>query len=340
MQCLVVTAPYHIELQERPVPVPKEGEALLRVHYGGICGSDLGLYRGTMHGYATYPRIPGHEIAAEILSLPEETELLKVGTQVTVNPYFNCGTCYSCRRGYVNCCVHNQTMGLSRDGGFSEYLTMPVERLYPGNGVPLKLLAMVEPFCVGYHAVKRAGVRPGDHVLIVGAGMIGFSAMLAAKLMGGYVTVSNRTPGKLKIAEMLGADATVLDEGEGRFSEQIRELTDGAGYDVLIEATGQPFAVQNCVDAAAHRARIVEVGITNTPMEFLFNQIEKKELELLGSRNAMPEDFWETIGMIQNGKLDLEPLLTEIVPLEKAQEKFAEIESMRGGGLKTLIQFS
>lgn len=188
MKAICIQEPGKVEIQDIEKPVRKPGEALLKMLYGGICGSDLGSYRGA-NAYVSYPRIPGHELAAEIVEIDDNDRGLKPGMIVTCNPYFNCGTCYSCRRGLVNACTDNQTMGVQREGGFAEYITMPIERIYDGKGLPAKTLALIEPFCISYHGVSRANVQKGERVLVVGAGTIGVLAAVAAKAKGAEVTI-------------------------------------------------------------------------------------------------------------------------------------------------------
>ena len=175
MKTVLIEKPFEIAVTDTGMPVPGEGEALLRVLYCGICGADVASYTGNQP-FTTYPRIPGHEFSAELVSTPENDRNLKVGDIVTANPYFNCKTCYSCKRGFVNCCTDNQTMGVQRDGSFREYITMPIERIYEGKGLSAKELALVEPFTISYHALHRAPVKPGDKVWVVGAGPIGLFA--------------------------------------------------------------------------------------------------------------------------------------------------------------------
>ena len=161
MKTVLINKPFEIAVTDTPKPEAKEGEALLKILYGGICGADVASYTGNQP-FTTYPRIPGHEFSAEIVSIPENDRGLKPGDVVTANPYFNCGECYSCRRGYVNCCTDNRTMGVQRDGSFCEYVSMPVERIYEGKGLSAKELALVEPFTISWHAVNRAPVKEGD----------------------------------------------------------------------------------------------------------------------------------------------------------------------------------
>ena len=264
MKAIVVKQPGEAVVTEIAAPCRKEGEALLEVLYGGICGSDMGLYKGKMEGYATYPRIPGHELSARIVEIDEENPYgLKEGMIVTVNPYFNCGECYSCRRGYVNCCVDNKTMGLAREGVFTEYITMPLERIYDGKGLDPVSLTLIEPFCISYHAVKRAAVKPGEKVLVVGSGPIGLFAVMAAKLRGAVVTACDVTESKKEMAESCGAETFLLNDDNSRFREKVMEITDGDGFDVAIEAVGLPSTLLNCIEAVASEGRIVEVGIGN-----------------------------------------------------------------------------
>ena len=166
MRTIIISEPGKVAVTENEMPKVKEGEALLKLLYGGICGSDLGTYRGTF-AYASYPRIPGHEFSAQIVEIGENDRGLKPGMIVTCNPYFNCQKCYSCERGLVNCCESNETMGAQRDGAFSEYITMPIERIYDGKGLNPKQLALIEPFCISYHGVSRADVKKGDKVRVI-----------------------------------------------------------------------------------------------------------------------------------------------------------------------------
>lgn len=237
MKAIRINAPGEVELIEMEKPVPKKGEALLKLLYGGICGGDLNTYRGTL-AYVSYPRIPGHEFSAEIVEVGENEYGLKAGMIVTANPYFNCGKCYSCRRGLVNCCTGNETMGVQREGAFAQYITMPVERIYDGKGLDPKLLALVEPFCISYHGVKRAAVKRGEKVLVVGAGTIGVFAAVAAKAAGAQVYISDVAEDKLEYAKNFGVDGAILNESAEVLERAVNDITDGDGFDVTIEAVG------------------------------------------------------------------------------------------------------
>ena len=340
MRSLVIQAPGKVAFREADIPVPGEGEALLKLLYGGICGSDLGSYRGSF-AYFDYPRIPGHEFSAEIISVGENTYGLKPGMIVTCNPYFNCGSCYSCRRGRVNCCENNRTMGCQRDGAFSEYITMPLERIYDGRGLSPKTLALIEPFCISYHGVQQADVQPGDRVLVMGAGTIGVLAAVAAKSKGAKVWIADVAEKKLRFAaERYGLEGTVLNDTPEHFAEQVKHITGGCGFDVTLEAVGLPVTFQRCIDAAAYCGRVVLIGIGKTNLDFNFTVIQKKELRICGSRNALKGDFEELIELVKNGGVDLDGIVTDVYPFCQAPEAFEAFSRCAGEKLKVLLDFT
>ena len=289
MKAIVIDKPYEVEIRDVPMPTVGEGEVLLRELYVGICGADVASYTGNQP-FTTYPRIPGHEFSAEIIEIPENDKGLKKGDVVTCNPYFNCGKCYSCERGHVNCCTDNRTMGVQRDGAFCEYISMPVERIYPGMGLTAQELALIEPFSISRHAISRAVIHQTDSVLIVGAGPIGLFALLAAKQFAGKIAVADVLNNRLDLAMSYGADGVVntATDDIAKFTE---EFTDGRGFDVCIEACGRPETFLMCIDEAAYAANIILIGNGKRETTFLHSIILKKELNIFGSRNAMKQDF-------------------------------------------------
>lgn len=338
MKYISIPKPGIVEINEREKPVALPGAALLKLHYGGICGSDLGTYRGSFL-YTKYPRVPGHEFSAEIVDIGVNERGLKKGMIVTANPYFNCGQCYSCTRGYVNCCMSNQTLGAQRDGVFMQYITLPVERVYEGGGLSPKVLALLEPFSISYHGVKRGKVKPGDNVLVVGSGTIGCLAATAAKLAGARVYVTDISEGKLEYAKKLGADGVFVNSNEEEFNENVREITNGAGFDVCIEAVGLPVTFKNCIDAAAYRGRVVIVGIGKQSLDFFYSIIQTKELDIFGSRNALKEDFTELIDIVKAGKVDLNLFISDIYDYTDAQTAFKDLNNRGADKLKVLLKF-
>jgi 2-desacetyl-2-hydroxyethyl bacteriochlorophyllide A dehydrogenase len=335
---IIIREPGKVEIIDNKIPEPKKGEALLKLLYGGICGSDLGTYRGTF-AYSSYPRIPGHEFSAEIVEIGDNNNGLKKGMVVTANPYFNCTHCYSCQRGLFNCCTDNQTMGAQRDGAFSQYITMPIERIYDGKGLPAKTLALIEPFCISYHGVKRAKVKKDENVLIIGAGTIGILAMFAAKLFGASVYVCDVEQGKLNYASTLGADGTILNDSAENFKTRVNDITNGNGFDVTIEAVGLPSTFQSCIDAVAFGGRMVLIGIGKKSLDFNFTVIQKKELNVFGSRNALKEDFEQLIDIVKKGEVDLEKIVTNTYMASDAEKAFKDFDKNAGSMLKVVLQF-
>lgn len=341
MKTILMPEPGKVIITEMEKPTPKPGEALLKLLYGGICGSDLGSYRGA-NAYVVYPCIPGHEFSAKIVEIGENDRGLKPGMIVTCNPYFNCGHCYSCERGLVNACTDNQTMGVQRQGAFSQYITMPVERIYDGKGLSPRTLALIEPFCISYHGVTRGQVKPGDKVLVVGAGTIGVLAAVAAKAKGAEVTICDVAPEKLDYAyQTFGLAHKLLNASPEAFAAGVAELTQGNGYDVTIEAVGMPETFQNCIDAACFGGRLVLIGVSKRNInDFFFTIIQKKELNIFGSRNALKSDFLELIELVRSGAVDLEKIVTNEYAWTDAPQAFAEFSANAGKMLKVVLNFT
>ncbi len=339
MKTIIINKPGEVNIIDTPKPVRKKGEALLKVLYGGICGSDLGTYRGTF-AYASYPRIPGHEFSAEIIEIDDNDRNLKPGMIVTCNPYFNCTKCYSCKRGLVNCCTSNETLGAQRDGAFSEYITMPIERIYDGKGLSAKTLALIEPFCISYHGVSRADVKEGDTVLVVGAGTIGVLAAVAAKAKGAKVYISDIAEKKMNYAvETFGLDGGILNDNHADFIQKVEEITGGNYFDVTIEAVGLPSTFLNCIEAAAFGARVVQIGVGKKNVDFDFTLLQKKELNVFGSRNALKKDFLELINLVKEGKVDLEKIVTNTYSFDEAAKTFSDFDKNAASMLKVIIKF-
>ncbi len=336
MKAIVIDTPNKIEIKDIPMPEVKENEALLKVKCVGICGADVASYTGNQP-FTTYPRIPGHEFSAEIITVPENDKGLKVGDIVTCNPYFNCGECYSCERGFVNCCTDNQTMGVQRDGAFCEYIAMPVERIFPGMGLSAQELALIEPFSISQHAVSRATIKETDTVLVVGAGPIGLFALLAAKQKCKKIVVADILDNRLALATEYGADAVVNTKNQS-LEEFTKEFTEGRGFDVCIEACGAPETFLNCIDCAAFAANIILIGNGKRETSFVHSIILKKELNIHGSRNALNADFINNIELVANKKADVMKMVSGIYDMENATDAFEALTKNDGTLAKILIK--
>lgn len=338
MKTVLITEPGKIEVTQTAMPNVKEGEALLKIRYCGICGADVASYTGNQP-FTTYPRIPGHEFSAEIVSIPENDKGLKAGDIVTANPYFNCGSCYSCERGFVNCCTDNQTMGVQRDGSFCEYVAMPIERIYHGKGLSAQQLALIEPFSISYHACQRAEIKPTDNVLVIGAGPIGLFALISAKLKGAKVYVADVLDGRLEMAKDYGADGVINSKNQD-ILEETKKITNGNGFDVCIEACGLSTTFLNCIDCAAFAANIILIGNGKKDTTFLHSILLKKELNVHGSRNSLAKDFSELIDIVASGKVDVMKMVSGIYPMDNADDAFKALADNDGSLAKILVEVS
>lgn len=338
MKAIQITKPYEIKRIEKEMPVPKDGEALLRVLYCGICGADVASFTGNQP-FTTYPRIPGHEFSAQIVQIPENNKGLKKGDIVTCNPYFNCGACYACQRGIVNACHDNQTMGVQRDGSFQEYITMPVERLIDGKGLTAQELALIEPFSISNHALSRAEIHSGDTLFITGAGPIGLFALLKAKAMGAKVLIADMLKSRLALAEEFGADS-IVNVKETNLHKACEAFTNGNGFDVCVEACGAPETFLNCIEESAHSANIILIGNGKRETTFVHSVILKKELNIFGSRNAFTKDFEELIALVKSEKVHPLKIISAVYDAENTADAFSALAHNDGSLAKLLIKFS
>ena len=338
MKAIEITKPFEIKLIDKEVPVAKEGEALLKVLYCGICGADVASFTGNQP-FTTYPRIPGHEFSAQIVEIPENDKGLKAGDVITCNPYFNCGECYACKRGIVNACHDNQTMGVQRDGSFQEYITMPVERIIDGKGLTAPELALIEPFSISAHALSRATVKEGDNLLIMGAGPIGLFALIKAKAMGARVAIADLLESRLELAKEYGADLIINNKTDD-MAVLCKEFTNGGGFDVCVEACGAPVTFLSCIEQAAHGANIILIGNGKKETTFVHSIILKKELNIFGSRNSFTKDFEELIDLVTSGKVDVKKMVSGVYDAENAAEAFNALADNDGSLAKLLIRFS
>lgn len=336
MKAIEITKPGEIRIIDKEMPVAKESEALLKVLYCGICGADVASYTGNQP-FTTYPRIPGHEFSAQIVKIGENESGFKAGDIVTANPYFNCKECYSCKRGLVNACIDNQTMGVQRDGSFQEYITMPVERLIDGKGLSAEQLALIEPFSISAHALSRAKVSKGDNLLIMGAGPIGLFALIRAKSLGARVAVADLLDSRLILAREYGADL-VINNGREDTKKLCNTFTGGNGFDVCVEACGLPETFLGCIAYAAHGANIILIGNGKRETTFLHSVILKKELNIFGSRNSFTKDFKELIDLVSKGNMDIMRMVSGVHEKEDTKNAFEALVHNDGSLAKLLIK--
>lgn len=319
MRALYINKPLEAEVGELDAPALADGLVLLRVRFVGMCGSDLSSYRGK-NPLVTYPRIPGHEIAATIESTGAGVPAkFQPGMAVTLSPYTSCGQCASCRRGRPNACRINETLGVQRDGALTEFIAVPFEKLIVADGMQLRDLSLVEPLTVGYHAVRRGRVAASDQVMVLGCGAVGLGAIAAAAFMGATVIAVDVDDRKLEIAKRAGAHSGINSKSENIVS-RLHSLTEGMGPDVVIEAIGTPETFRLAVELVAFTGRVVYIGYAKDEVRYDSRLFVQKELDILGSRNALPEDFEGVIRMLSQTKFPLEEMVSKVVSLDQAPQ--------------------
>lgn len=320
MKAVLLIEPGKAHLAEIPKPSAGPGEALLQVRRVGLCGSDLNSFRGR-NPLVSFPRIPGHEVAATIVELAEPHPELAPGMDVTLSPYTSCGQCASCRRGRRNACQFNETLGVQRDGALTEFISVPAEKLFPAK-LSLEALCLVEPLTVGFHAAARGRVTAGETVVVMGCGGVGLGAIAAAALRGATTVAVDIDDAKLAIARQAGATHTIH-AGRENLSSALRDGVNGRGPDAIIEAVGTPETFRAAVEEVAFTGRVVYIGYAKEPVCYETRLFVQKELDILGARNAQPEDFRDAIAMLEAGRFPVEEAISTIIPLDEAPEALA-----------------
>lgn len=323
MKAFVITEPGKSDFCDLPIPAPGQNEVLVEVKAVGFCGSDLNTFRGT-NPMVTYPRVPGHEVGGIIQATGKGVSAAwSPGTQVLVSPYTSCGQCAACVRKRFNCCEHNQTLGVQRDGAMTQYIVVPQEKLFTSPQLSLSELAMVEPLTVGFHAVDRARVTAEDVVAVFGCGAIGLGAISGAAARQAKVIAIDIDDSKLALAGHAGAEH-VINTSQMDLHAQLRKLTQNKGPDVMIEAVGLPQTFLAAVEEVAYAGRVVYIGYAKKPVEYETRLFVQKELDILGSRNALPDDFLRVIAMLEARQFPVAQALTRSVALDEAGDALAQ----------------
>lgn len=319
MRAIQLEQPQRFLTIDVPEPAdPGPGDAVVRVHAVGICGTDYGGYLGKMP-FFSYPRIPGHELGVSVVAVGEGVTNVRPGDHCAVEPYINCQKCYSCRRGYTNCCEHHQTLGVHCDGGLRPLFTVPARKLHLANKLSPAQSALVETLAIGCHAVDRGMPKPGDNLLIIGAGPIGLSALEFAKLSDARVIVMDMNEQRLAfVRDQMGVPDTLLTTGDGSEVERLREMTNGQFCDVVIDATGSNKSMAKALEYCAFAGKLVYVGITQAELQFPHAPfLHRRELTILASRNALSRDFTRIVGLIEDGTIDTKPWITHRAAFEE-----------------------
>lgn len=312
MKAIQIPATGDLRVVTLPEPQPAAGEVKLRLHYVGFCGSDLNTFLGR-NAMAKAEVIPGHEIGATIEALGEGCPgTLHVGQTVTVNPYTACGLCAACRNGRPNACQHNETLGVQRDGAMREFFCVPWQKVIPVEGITVRDAALIEPMSVGFHAVSRGMVTDTDTVVVFGCGMVGLGAVIRSVQRGAVVIAVDLSTEKLQLAREAGATYTI-NSAEEDLQERVLAYTGGLGADVVIEAVGSPATYVSAIDVVSFTGRVVCIGYAKSDVSFQTKYFVQKELDIRGSRNALPADFRAAVRAIQHGTLPMDRFVSAVV---------------------------
>jgi 2-desacetyl-2-hydroxyethyl bacteriochlorophyllide A dehydrogenase len=334
MRVVTCPQPGDLALEQRDKPVRAQGEVLVRIRRVGVCGTDMHIFTGNQP-YLSYPRVMGHELAGEVEEAPGGSGLAP-GDPVYIIPYIACGDCVACRQGKPNCCTRIRVLGVHTDGGLAEFLSVPQAYVKKAEGITLEQAAMVEFLAIGAHAVRRGSVAARQKVLVVGAGPIGIGVALFGKLRGASVTVLDGRADRLAFcAERIGVDATVaLSESS---AEELERLTGGEFFDVVFDATGNPRAMEAGFAYVAHGGTYVLVSIVAADISFSDPEFHKREMTLMGSRNATAEDFATVVDAMRAGLVPTEALHTHSAPLADLPEAFPGWLDPSAGVIKAIV---
>lgn len=336
MRALICTEPGIFEYKEIAAPTLQPGNAIIQIKRLGICGTDLHAYKGTQP-YFSYPRILGHELAADLIEADGADEFVP-GEAVTVIPYFNCGKCIACRKGKPNCCASINVCGVHIDGGMVDYLSVPSYALVKSNGLSYDELALVEPLAIGAHGIRRANVQQNEFVLVIGAGPIGLGTMEFARLAGARVIALDINDSRLQFCkEKLKVPYTINGSTENVL-DRLKEITNNDMPVVVIDATGSQQAINNALQYLAHGGRFVLIGLQKEAISFSHPEFHKRESTLMSSRNATREDFEQVIDSIKKGLVDPSSYITHRVEFNGVKDVFESWLDPKEGVIKAMVE--
>lgn len=338
MKAIQIEKPWIVKEIDREMPEIFDNEALIKVHTVGICGSDIGAFRGT-NNLVSYPRVIGHEIAGEIVKIGSRNpKNFKVGDRVVVDPYLYCGHCYACSIKRTNCCEDLKVLGVHVDGGMAEYYKHPADMLVKmPEGLSWELAALAEPLTISLHGVHRGKIAKGEYALFYGAGPIGMLAALVAKLYGATPIVVDLVQERLDFVRSLGVEYTINSKNED-VVERVREITGGKMVQCVMEATGANACIRQSLDVVCNAGRVVFTGWPKTDTLMPTGMFTKKELDIRGARTSAGE-FEESLDIIANNRIPVAKILTKTITADEAPETIIDIEKNPGNYMKVVVKF-
>lgn len=338
MKTLVCVEPGKLEYSTGKKPGLQKGHAILKIKRIGICGTDLHAFEGTQP-YFNYPRILGHELAGELMAF-DDAPGFQTGDPVTFIPYFNCNKCIACRNGKTNCCTQMKVCGVHVDGGMVEALSVPVSSLLHGDGLSFDELALVEPLSISAHGIRRASIKQGEFVLVIGAGPIGLGTMEFARIAGAKVIALDINEQRLRFCEDKLNVAHALNALASDVTEQLKEITNGDMPTVVIDASGSLRAINNAFQYMAHGARYVLIGLQKDYISFSHPEFHKREGTLMSSRNATRQDFEYVIASIKKGEVQPTTYITHRVAFDDVAMEFESWLNPGNAVIKAMVEMT
>ncbi len=335
MKTIVCMQPGQLEMRTAKIPELKSGQVLIKIKRIGVCGTDIHAFSGNQP-FFEYPRILGHELAGIVESVGHGVSI-EPGSTAYIIPYLECGTCIACRHGKPNCCANMQVLGVHINGGMCEYITVPEDHVVVAENLTLDQLALVECLAIGAHAVRLANIKAGATLLTVGAGPIGMGIMQFAKVQGARVIALDMNPTRLQFCKTsLGVDETInaFEDVESRLTL----LTDGDYPQVVVDATGNPKAMMAGFQWVAHGGTYVFVSVVDADISFSDPEFHKRELKLLGSRNATREDFKHVVSCLQKGIVTASPMITHRGHFTQLIDLFPVWSAPNSGVIKAVVE--
>jgi len=336
MKTLICINPGKLEYKTTDKPEIAKGRSIIKIKRIGICGTDLHAFEGTQP-FFEYPRILGHELSGELVAI-DDAPGFSVGDAITFIPYFSCGKCIACRSLKPNCCVNIKVSGVHEDGGMAEYLSVPSYSLVHSRGLNFDSLALVEPLAIGAHAVARAGVKPGEYVLVAGAGPIGLGTMEFARIAGGEVIALDINRKRLQFCRDRLKVNHIIDAKDTNVMQQLRDITDNDLPTVVIDATGNLSAIQNAFQYIAHGGRYIMIGLQKGDVCLNHPEFHKREATLMSSRNATRTNFEQVIGCMISGQISPVTYITHKVSFGEAKHQFVQWLEQANGVIKAMIE--
>ena len=334
MDVVVCLEPGKLQLERRPVPEPKPGEVLVRVRRVGVCGTDMHIYRG-VQPYLSYPRVMGHELSGEVVTAPADSGFSS-GDPVYVVPYFSCGNCSACRADRTNCCKSLTVLGVHRDGALAQFVSVPRRFVFSARGISLDQAAMIEFLAIGAHAVRRAGVKPGQRVLVSGSGPIGLACALFAQLHGGAISVIDSRAERLDVCRHALGIPHVFELADD-LPARLATFTADEMFDVVFDATGNSQAMEAGFRYIAHAGTYVLVSVVSADISFSDPEFHKREATLMGSRNATAEDFEHVLDTMRSGKIPTAAFQTHRARLQELPTMLAQWIKPESRVIKVLV---